>query len=76
MNFKDTTIAIGLTSTSGETRIVELSNPRQLHGRTLDQIIFVLDLDDIPITVAKEWQEASFYATFHSKSEHRITRLL
>lgn len=70
MMFSKTTVAIGITSCDNVTRIVELSNPIDCKGRTLDQVVFIKGVHD-----ANEWNEAAYHATFHSKHEHRITSL-
>lgn len=76
MTFNDKVVALGITSYDNSvhqvTRIVELTEPNDCKGRTLDQVIFVKDVVDAD----NEWAQAVYYATVHSKHQHRITRLI
>lgn len=68
--FRESTVAIGLKSFDGKTQIVELSEPSSIIGHTFDQIIFIKDSIH-----NEEWFVKAYAGTYHSLSEHRITRL-
>lgn len=76
MKFDDNVVAIGLQSSFGLTKVFEIKTPDGFRGLTLDQIIFIQDIDRFEKESRIEWMQVSMAAVGRSKLENSITRLI